>query len=268
VEANRASHTKGRERGCEEVTVTEVIATKSIPFTLRKTKKTRNFGSWNGLIPPWNQHRYRSGGGPMRVFGSCLVALAAAFVAVGLVGGQQPGGKGKGGFGKGGFGGGFGPQDAASLVKNEQVKKELNITDEQVEKIPAAILKGLSGVLDEKQMTRLRQIELQQRGTQAFLDASVQKELKITPEQSGNIKTILSDSVKERQELMAELKGGGGGGFEKLNALTKETNEKVQGVLTADQRRAYKQMLGEEFKLQGMKGGFGGGGKGKKKQDI
>jgi hypothetical protein len=202
-----------------------------------------------------------------------LVALAATFLVVGLVGGQQQGGKGKG-FGKGGFGG---PLDAASLVKRDDVKKELSITEEQIDKIPAAILKGLSGVLDDKQMTRLRQIELQQRGTQAFLDTSVQKELKITPEQTGHIKTILSDSVKERQEIMAELKGGGGGGFagiqEKLTALTKETTEKVQGVLTADQRRAYKQLLGEEFKLEQPKG-FGGGGKGgkggkgKKNQDI
>jgi hypothetical protein len=201
----------------------------------------------------------------MRVVGRSLVALAAAFVVVGLVGGQQPGGFG--GFGKGGIGA---AQDAASLIKLDQVKKELNITDEQVQRIPGALLKALGGVLDEKQMTRLRQIELQQRGTQAFLDASLQKELKITPEQSGNIKTILDDSVKERTEILAEAKGGGfQGAQEKLTALTKETTEKIQGVLTADQRRAYKGMLGEEFKLE-MKGfGGKGGGKGKnKKKDI
>src|SRR5438105_809604 len=101
----------------------------------------------------------------MRVVGRSMVALAVAFVVVGLVGGQRPGGKGKGGFG--GFGGKGGNQDAYTLLRNEQVKKELGVTEEQVEKIPAAVLKALSGVLDEKQMTRLRQIELQQRGTQA-----------------------------------------------------------------------------------------------------
>src|SRR5205085_3611903 len=113
-------------------------------------------------------------------------------------GGQQPGGKGKGGFG--GFGAKGGNQDAYTLLRNEQVKKELGVTEEQVEKIPAAVLKALSGVLDEKQMTRLRQIELQQRGTQAFLDASVQKDLHITPEQTANIKTILDDFRKEQAE--------------------------------------------------------------------
>ena len=201
----------------------------------------------------------------MRVIGQSLAAFAAAFVVVGLVGGQQPGG-----FGKGGFGGGFGaPQDAASLLRLDQVKKELNVTDEQVEKIPAAVLKALSGVLDEKQMTRLRQIELQQRGTQAYLDPQVQKNLKITPEQSTSIKTIVDDSRKELLEAQKEAKGGNFQGFaEKRNSIMKETTEKVELVLTGDQRKAYKQMLGEEFKLE-MKGfGGGGKGKGKKKQDI
>lgn len=205
----------------------------------------------------------------MRVVGRSLMVLAVALLAVGLVGGQQQGGKGKGKGGFGGFGGfgkgGGGPLDAASLIKMDAVKKELNVTEEQTAKIPDAIMKGLAGVLDEKQTTRLRQIVMQQRGTQAFLDASVQKELKITSEQASSIKTILSDSTKERTEILAEAKGGGGGfgGIgEKLNELTKETNEKVQGVLTANQRRAYKQMLGEEFQLP--KGGFGFGGKGGK----
>jgi hypothetical protein len=198
----------------------------------------------------------------MRVIGQSLVALAGAFVVVGLVGGQQPGGFG-------GKGGGGGNQDAVSLLRLEQVKKELGITEEQVEKIPAAVLKALSGVLDEKQMTRLRQIELQQRGSQAFLDPTVKKELNITTEQIGNIKTILTDMLKEQAEIFAEAKGGGGfGGLqEKMAALRKETAEKVQGVLSSDQRKAFKQLIGEEFKLE-MKGGFGGGGKGKKKQEV
>lgn len=197
----------------------------------------------------------------MRVVGRSMMALAAAFVVVGLVGGQQPGG-----FGRGGFGGGA--QDAVSLLRLEQVKKELGVTDEQVEKIPAAVLKALGGVLDEKQMTRLRQIELQQRGSQAFLDASVQKQLSITAEQSANIKTILDDSRKELAEIFKDAKGGGFQGLqEKSAAVRKETTEKVQGVLTADQKKAYKQMLGDEFKLENR--GFGGGNfKGKKKKDV
>jgi hypothetical protein len=200
----------------------------------------------------------------MRAVGRSLAALAAAFVVVGLVGGQQPGG-----FGKGGKGGGGAGLDAYALLRIDQVKKELGVTDEQMEKIPAAVLKGLSDVLDQKQLTRLKQIELQQRGSQAFLDPLVQKQLKITTEQSGSIKTIIDDSRKELAEIFKEAKGGGFQGIqEKMAAARKETNDKVQGVLSADQKRAYKDMLGDEFKLEQKGFGGGGKGKGKKKKDI
>ncbi len=195
----------------------------------------------------------------MRSIGRSLVALAAAFMVAGLVGGQQPGG----------FGGrGAGTQDAYTLLRNEQVKKELGITDEQVEKVPAAVLKALSGILDEKQLMRLRQIELQQRGACAFLDPTVQKQLSITPEQSGNIKTILDDSQKEMAEAFKEAKGGNFQGVqEKIASLRKETNDKVTSVLNAEQQKTYKQMVGETFKLE-QRGFGGGGGRGKKKKDV
>src|SRR5437588_1919821 len=145
----------------------------------------------------------------MRVVGRSLVAVAAAFLVVGFVGGQQQGGKG--GFG-GGFGKGGAAQDAYTLLKNDQVKKELGVTDEQVAQIPGAVMKALTGILDDKQISRLRQIELQMRGSQAFLDAGLQTQLKISPEQSGNIKIILDDSQKEMAEVMQEAKDGGGFG--------------------------------------------------------
>ena len=57
--------------------------------------------------------------------------------------------------------------------------------------------------------------------------------------------------------------------YQKFAALDKETNEKVQGALTAQQRKQWKQMIGAEFKLEQQ--GFGGGGFGnfkkKKKAD-
>jgi hypothetical protein len=191
----------------------------------------------------------------MRFFGVSVAALAGAFVLVSLVSGQQFQGRG---------GAGQGAQDAYTLLRIEQVKKELGVTEEQMEKIPAAVLKALGGVLDDKQMKRLRQIELQQRGPNAFLDPSLQKELSITPEQNGNIKTILDDSKKEIDEARKE--GFGGGGFQKMATIRKEATEKVEGVLTADQRKAYKQLIGEEFKLE-FKGG-GGKNFGKKKKDV
>lgn len=195
-------------------------------------------------------------------YGTLILAATAAFMVVSLGSGQE----------RGGFGGlGGAPSDPVSLLRNPSVKKELGLSDEQFAKVPDAVLKALSEVLDEKQMKRLRQIELQQRGTRALADAKVQKELKISDEQRGNIKTILEDSGKEIGELFKSAKGGDFQGMrEKMTALRKETNEKIEKVLTSDQRKAWKQLLGEEFKLERPGFGPGGGGdfKKKRKSDV
>jgi hypothetical protein len=203
----------------------------------------------------------------MRKMGIVLSSFIIGLVTVSIVTGQQEQQQPKKKFGGGGFGfgGKGGAMNSLTLINNEQVKKELDISQEQLDKVPDAIQKALADVLNDKQLKRLRQIDLQTRGVAAFSDAKVKKELKISDEQTESIKTIVDDSVKERQELFKEAQGGNFQGIqEKMTALTKETQEKAQGVLTADQRKQWKQMIGEEFKLENQ--GFGGGGFGKKKK--
>lgn len=207
----------------------------------------------------------------MRKIGILVGSFALGLLVVGLATGQQQQKKkfgGGGGFAFGGFGGG-GAGGSLALINREDVKKELDISQEQLDKVPDAIQKALGEVLNDKQLKRLRQIDLQQRGNRAFTDAKVQKELKITDEQSENIKTILDESAKEMREMFKDGGGFGGGNQEKIAALNKETKEKVQGVLTSDQRKQYKQLIGEEFKFETPNfGGFGGGNKKFKKKDA
>ena len=190
----------------------------------------------------------------MRKVGMFLFSAGAVILGATLASGQQPFG-GRFGGGAGGAGG----ADPLALLRNEQVRRELDVTDEQVEQLPDAVSKALKGVLNEKQVQRLRQIELQQRGPQAFQDKQVQQQLKLNEDQVQNITNILTDQRREMEEM---FKGGIRGGFNKeafgkMATMRKETNEKVMGVLTSDQRKAYKQMLGEEFKLERQR--FGGG---------
>jgi hypothetical protein len=191
-----------------------------------------------------------------------VCAFLAALGLVGLADAQQR-------FG-GGFGGGGGRMvDPLQLLNNASVKKELDLTDDEIEKIPEAVRKALAGVLNDKQLKRLDQIVLQQKGTAAFSDATVADKLKLTDEQQGNIKTILADQQKEMREAFKDAGGNKGdfkGRMEKIQAMRKETEDKIQDVLTSDQKRTWKQMLGEPFKLETNFGGFGGGdGTGKKR---
>lgn len=199
----------------------------------------------------------------MRKFGLFLgTAALLMFISVAWVEGQG-GQKGKGG-GFGGFGG-FGG-DPYSLFTRSDVKKELEITDDQVEKFNAEIMVTAGKVLSEKQFKRFKQIDLQKKGNNAFKDKTVQKLLKMSGEQVKNINGVLDDSTK----ALGEIKGGGFGGGgkdaqEKREAIRKEAKEKIMTVLSKDQRASWREMVGEEFKFQ--QPNFGGGGFGKKKDE-
>src|SRR4051812_29590990 len=114
----------------------------------------------------------------MRRFGIVLGTSAVALMAFSIIGSAQTGGKGKGGFGGGGFGGGFGGgKDPFALLQRSDVKKELDLSEEQTEKLPGAAMKAVAEVLNDKQMKRFRQIDLQVRGTQAFVkDETLRKD--------------------------------------------------------------------------------------------
>jgi len=206
----------------------------------------------------------------MRFSGKVAIVLCTGVAAVGLAIGQQPGGRGGGGFG--GFGGAGVNQDPATLLRRPDVRKELQLTDEQLAKVPDAVLKALAEVLNPDQMKRLNQIDLQVKGYRALNEARVQMALKMSNEQKDSLTTILNDSDKEMKEALKEAQGGGGGFGavrEKLTTLRKETQDKAMGLLNADQKKTWQELTGEEFKMEPLGGGgFGGkGGKGKGKKN-
>jgi hypothetical protein len=186
-----------------------------------------------------------------------VASCALILMSVAWVEGQP--GSGKGGIpGFGGF-----QNNPIILLNREEVKKELKVTDEQLERLTPEVMAAIAKVLDEKQFNRFRQIDLQQRGNNAFKDAFVVKELKITDEQKTSIVSLINDSEKEIKDLTPKKGGFGKDGQaarEKQDAVRKETKEKIFGVLTKDQRKAYRELIGEEFKLTP----FGGGGNPKK----
>jgi Spy/CpxP family protein refolding chaperone len=178
-----------------------------------------------------------------RILGIAVVAVACASLA----GGQAP-------FQPGGFGKGKGP-DRFTLAQNPQVKGELKLTDQQLEKLHVAALKALAEILDEKQFARLREIYLQNRGNSVYLEPDVKKDLKITDDQAAKIKAALDTQAKEMQAMVE----GGGFDFERMQELQKTATDTVQGVLTADQKTAWTKLTGEPFQMGFFKGKKGGG---------
>jgi ABC-type uncharacterized transport system YnjBCD ATPase subunit len=173
-----------------------------------------------------------------RIF--ALFSLVLASLAMTVAQGQPPGGFG----GKGGKG----QQTYFTLVTNPQVQKELNATEKQIDALPAAQLKVLAEVFDAKQVKRLKEIYLQQRGNAAYLEADVKKELKITDAQAAKIKEAIDKQAKDQQDMLQ----GGNFDFEAMQELQKTATDTVQGVLTPDQKMAWTKLTGEPFMLKGF----------------
>lgn len=192
---------------------------------------------------------------------------------------QPPGSVGGFGFGRGAVSG--------MLLMNKSVQEDLKLTEDQIKKITEvgeqqkkamADLQNVEGadrfkklmelagtseksystILKPEQAKRLKQITLQTQGlnTLAFNEELI-KELSITAEQREKLQGIqmesfkqtagLRDSATTREEMM-----------KKTAEITKATQEKLQAVLTAEQKTKWKEMTGEPFKGD-LPLGFGAG---------
>lgn len=127
-------------------------------------------------------------------------------------------------------------------------------------------MKEAEKVLKPEQVKRLKQIHLSNRGLGLFSDAEYAKTLKITDEQKKKAKELQTELTKDLTEL-----GGGrpGGGRpmqpsketqEKMTNLLDEAKEKGLALLTDDQKKIYKDMAGEPYKVKQERGQFGFGG--------
>lgn len=141
-------------------------------------------------------------------------------------------------------------------------------TPEQQEKMAAAnaeiskvAYKELGDILKKEQVERLKQIDRQNMGINAFTDTEVVSALNLTDSQKTSIKGLSGDFAKDRREIMAEVgggKGGGGKNFDvekfqeaqkKVSKVQKEYLGKAVDLLTDDQKKTWKTLIGESFDL-------------------
>jgi len=184
--------------------------------------------------------------------------------------------------GRGGYGGG-----AAGFLMAPNVQKDLNLTDAQVKKVQETLreirerhqtdysaLRDASpdvrwtkmATLNEmvgdevkkalsfcaEQSKRYAQISLQAHGLQAFANTTVEEQLKLTNDQKSKIREIveatwssfagaINKDASEQERTDARNKRA---------ATQKQNMTKVQGLLTDDQKKAWKELTGEPIEIQ------------------
>jgi Spy/CpxP family protein refolding chaperone len=194
------------------------------------------------------------------------ITLAAAIVAMAVspVRAQQQRGRGFGGMG------------TLLILTQKSVQEELKLSDEQVKKVTELREKqqesfqglrdlspeerrtkmqemtktqneAIAKLLKPEQLKRAKQISLQvqARTGLAFVlnNEEIAKELKITDEQKGKLDEIRTKMREEMQGLGFDEEGR-----QKRQEIMKTTSEKVEGVLTAEQKTKLKELQGEPFK--------------------
>ena len=205
----------------------------------------------------------------------------------------------RGGRGGPGGRGGRGGRDGGDVSREEREKQRAE-TEKKRDKLRQEAEKKLAGILDKKQVKRLDEIALQQRGIDALTDANVAAALHLSKEQIEQIKKAVQSGRDKRGELFrggfgggrgrggpgggarggrggGEGRGGGArggrGGFgeirEKMEKIQKETETAVLASLTGEQKKKFASMKGKKFELDrrslfgGSRGGRGRGGEGR-----
>jgi Spy/CpxP family protein refolding chaperone len=208
-----------------------------------------------------------------RILRLTLPALAICFLAGNVAFAQGRGGRG--GFQMGG----------PNMLGFEQVQKELKITDEQKAKITGIFEaarppqgtnfqnltdeeraemrkkgeeagKAAVATLTPEQAARFKQMQLWVQGSQALVDnADLAKELKLTDDQKGAVKTIVDESNKKIGELMRNSFQQGvsdddrAKAREQMATLRNETDAECMAVLTDAQKSQLEKLKGPKFQL-------------------
>ncbi len=133
--------------------------------------------------------------------------------------------------------------------KQEERENELKAFRQKAAEKLAPVLKE---TLKEDQRKRLHQLALQQEGALALLHApEIGKELKITDEQRTQFMEVVQELQKQIAPLIQEAQSGGNPEEirPKVMKIRKEHEGKIEALLTDDQKKQWKEMLGEPLAL-------------------
>ena len=137
--------------------------------------------------------------------------------------------------------------DALSETGQEREKK----LNEHRKNAREKLAKHLKEVLQPAQLTRLRQVTLQQEGSFALGQEDVRKELKVTQEQMKKFVAITHELQKQVEPLVKQAHSGGNPEEirPKIEQLRKDHAKKLEAVLTDAQKKQWKELLGPPFEL-------------------
>jgi hypothetical protein len=140
------------------------------------------------------------------------------------------------------------------LPRAEQAAKNREVAATMADltrKLTAEFLPKLREVLNDEQLTRLRQIQLQAQGIEAFSEPEVAAALALSESQSKQIAELRSEYSRKQQDLDGDFQSR----FAKIRELNAERDKKALELLSADQKAQLASLHGKPFDTTQL--GFG-----------
>jgi hypothetical protein len=178
----------------------------------------------------------------------------------------------------------FGIPKAAPLFQYSNVRKELNLTDPQFNQLNQSFgqlntrfaeefalfqnldpeqravklqelrrnfneqfLKSAGGLLNEQQVNRLRQLELQNFGLSVFAEPNFPTQFNLTVQQRERIAALQNQANKSLQEITTLSSTNLDDALRRYQAWRQATQTELNNILTEQQRRMWAQMTGSPF---------------------
>lgn len=108
--------------------------------------------------------------------------------------------------------------------------------------------KQLAGLLDEKQLARFKQLELQQAGARAASRPEIAASLKLSAEQQEKVRAAVEAERAAMRELFEGPRGEGTGDpRRKAEAVRKNTETQLDALLNDAQKKQLREMQGAPF---------------------
>jgi hypothetical protein len=137
---------------------------------------------------------------------------------------------------------------AEQAAKNREVSAAMA---EMTRKLTTEFLPKLREVLNDEQLTRLRQIQLQASGMEAFSEPEVVGALAFTDEQKRQLVELKNEYSRKQQDLDGDFQQR----FARIRELNAERDQKALELLAAEQKTQLAALHGKPFDTTQL--GFG-----------
>jgi Spy/CpxP family protein refolding chaperone len=135
--------------------------------------------------------------------------------------------------------------EIAKAQADKDIRKNLELRRLALE----TMARSANDVLRPEQLKRLGQIELQLRGIWGLMRSETQKQLDLSDKQKLEIRAILENLEKGIREATKDDKNRAEA-WKKIHALNQDASEKALDRLSEEQRKTWKEMIGEPFELK------------------